>query len=101
MLDEFVIHFINTWGDGFLLPWAMFLNLVYTTLQNIKKKKRKTLVKQMTVLLDLGKECLCLVVIMEESAPVGSPLHEVGVHPTCQGRGLQREWLPFKWFESV
>lgn len=45
----------------------------------------------MTVLLDLGKECLCLVVIMEESAPVGSPLHEVGVHPTCQGRGLQRE----------
>lgn len=60
----------------------MFLNPVYTTLKNIKKKKKgRALVNQMTVLLDLGKECLCLVFIMEESAPVGCPLHEVGVLP--------------------
>lgn len=45
----------------------------------------------MTVLLDVSQECLCLVVIMEESAPVGCILHEVGVSPTCQEDGLQRE----------
>lgn len=64
-------------------------------------KKKKALVNQMTVLLDMGKECLCLMFIMEESAPVGCILHEVGVRLPCQGPGLQREWLHFKWFEKV
>lgn len=48
MLNEFVIHLINTRGNDFLLPRAMFLNLVYTTLQSMKERK-KVLENQMTV----------------------------------------------------
>jgi hypothetical protein len=67
MLNEFVIHLINTWGNDFLLPWAMFLNLVYTTLQNMKEKK--ALLNEMTVFLNMGEECFNSVCIMEKVCP--------------------------------
>lgn len=49
MPNEFVIHLINTQGNDFLLSRAMFLNLVYTTLQTMKKEEEKVLENQMTV----------------------------------------------------
>lgn len=55
MLNEFVIHLINTRGNDFLLPRAMFLNLVYTTLQNMREgKKKRALENQMTVFFQHG-----------------------------------------------
>lgn len=45
MPNEFVIHLINTQGNDFLLSRAMFLNLVYTTLQNMKEENNKSLRK--------------------------------------------------------
>lgn len=65
MLNEFVIHLINTWGNDFLLPRAMFFNLVYTTLQNMEEKI--SFRNQTTVFLNMGEECVHSVPVMEKS----------------------------------